>query len=113
MAAQFEYEASFSGSETGPWVPLEVVEDAQFIPQGSINGKVTLIMLTLTPVSAGSGYIETTTEPLSRVIDDSVQHPVPWSYGTVSAQKQSIAWSPTAFRVVCVSGDIHVSVRGI
>lgn len=113
MAAPFEYEATFASGQTGPWIPLEFVESAQFVMHGKINGKVTLLMLTLSPISSGSGYIETTTEPLDVVVENTVQYPVAWSHGTVSAQKQSIAWAPTAFRVVCTAGNIHVSARGI
>jgi len=115
MAAQFEYEVTLAtGDSPGPWVPLEYVEDANFIHPATVNGKATLLELTLTPEPTGTGYIETTTEPLDKVVNnEGALHAVTWTSGSVSVQTQSIAWAPTAFRVVCTAGTIHISARGI
>lgn len=115
MAAQFEYEVELDSADSpGPWVPLEFVENANFTHYGKVHGKVTLVLITLSPSPTGTGYIETTTEPLDKVVETPGDlHPVTWGPGSVSTQTQSIAWAPTAIRVVCTSGTIHVSARGI
>jgi hypothetical protein len=114
MAAQFEYEVTIaSGDSPGPWITLDFHEFHGSL--GQVNGKSSLVLITLTPVNPGdTGYIETTTESLDKVYNDPGNlHPVVWTHGTVAIQTQTMVWAPTAFRAVAASGSIHVSARGI
>lgn len=110
--AQFTYEVELSGTEESPWVTLE--QHQQYGSEGSVNGASSTLILTFSPDTVGSGYIQTTTESIDKVYTDSSNlHPLTWTPGTVSNQTQVSMPAPTAFKVICTSGDIHVSARGI
>lgn len=110
--AQFTYEVELSGTEESPWVTLE--QHQQYGSEGIVRGATSTLILTFSPNTSGSGYIQTTTESIDKVYNDVLNlHPLNWTPGTVSAQTQVSIPAPTAFKVICTSGDIHVSARGI
>lgn len=110
--AQFSYEVELSGTEQSPWVTLE--QHQQYGSEGTVNGSSSTLILTFSPDTVGSGYIQTTTESIDKIYTNpSDLHPLIWTPGTVSGQTQVSMPAPTAFKVICASGDIHVSARGI
>ncbi len=112
MAAQFEYDVVLSSGESTEWITLE--KHPQYEALGKINGKTNTLILTLSPDSVGTGDVELLFEPLDKIYSDpSNLHSVPWSPGSVSMQTQVTLACPTAFKVNCTSGDIHLSARGI
>jgi hypothetical protein len=111
--AQFTYEVELTGPGSSPWIPLEA-HGQYTLPEGvQINGKVDTLLITVNP-SGGSSKIEFTTAPISKVYDNpSALNEVTWSPGLVSTRTFHSMPAPTAFRVVCSSGTVQVSARGI
>lgn len=111
--AQFTYEVELTSPGNGPWIPLEV-HSQYTIPTGVvINGKVNNLLITVNPIG-GSSHIEFTTAPLSKVYDDPLAlNEVMWTPGSVSTRTFHSMPAPTAFRVVCSSGSVQVSARGV
>ena len=102
----------------GDWISVEgrnLYKDKSRM--ATVNNSVTTLIFTLTPSPTGSARIETTTDPLSVVKDDidngtNNTIAIPWPNGDVSVQTQEICLAITAFRMVVISGTMHLSVRG-
>lgn len=111
--AQFTYEVELTSPGNSSWIPLET-HSQYTLPEGvTINGKVDTLLITLSP-TGGSSYIQFTTAPLSKVYDQpSALNEVTWTPGSVVSRTFHSMPAPTAFRVVCSSGTVQVSARGV
>ena len=111
--AQFTYEVELTSPGNSPWIPLET-HSQYSLPEGVIiNGKVDTLLITVSP-TRGSSSIEFTTAPLSKVYDDPLTlNEVVWTPCSVNSRTFHSMPAPTAFRVVCSSGTVEVSARGV
>lgn len=92
-----EYETTYnSGTDQEPVVMLP-------------NGNYTTF--TLSFPGGGSGKIQVTTSPLS-VVEAGNAEWFDWSLGVISQSIQDFFYNPTAIRVVRVSGNVKISLRG-
>lgn len=90
------------------------------LPESQMNDYLDNLMFTLGPDGAGTGRIETTTASRNSVESENENPssqddimPAAWPIGNVSAITQESSLPVTAYRIIVVSGNLIVTVRGL
>ena len=120
VGLEYSVEITASAGETfGDWISVDghrmYKDKARRV---RVNTSVSTLMYTLTPNPVGTGRIEVTTDPVQTIKDDITNTTtntvvVPWPKGDVTVQTQEVSLAVTAFRLVVMSGTVHLSVRGV
>jgi hypothetical protein len=96
FAKAFEYEELITSTGIGDWVIFPTIVRGAFVELET---------------STGSGYIETTLDPMHYVYNNIAVAKV-WASGTVSSTLTREYFNPvTAIRAINVSGDMRLKIR--
>lgn len=99
----FHYKQELTGAVTGDWVIFPLFDDK--------GNKLTRLLYTLSP-TGGQGRVEVTTDS-EEDVKAGIAIPTNWPQGNVTVLTQDDSVPVTAFRLVCVSGTVRLSVRGV
>lgn len=96
FAKAFEYEENITSTGVGNWVIFPTIVRGAFVELET---------------STGSGYIETTLDPMHYVYNDIAVAKV-WATGTATGTLAREYFTPVAaIRAINVSGDIRLKIR--
>ena len=101
-----EIEQSGGGDTIGGWIIPPLFD--------GVGNRLTRLLYTISPVGAGVGRVETTTELEDEIKSNSPNIiAVSWPQGNVNIITQDDSVPVTAFRLAVQSGKMRLTVRGI